>query len=172
MQLNQRDIIGSEFFEVQRILKTNNIAKYISLLAIAVLLWSWYIGLTTFIAGKTPLYFFILYSIFTVYLILLFDLFKLVTVINSESIRIYFYFFPFNVKRIFLWEEIKICRIRTYKPIAEYGGWGIRTGGSSGTAYNVSGNIGLQLELTNKKRILIGTQKPDEIKSFLNCLNR
>ena len=139
---------------------------------IAVIIWSWYISLTTFFAGEISFIFFVLYSIFAIYLILLFALFKLITVINSECIRISFHIFPFNVKRIFLWNEIKICRIRTYQPIMEYGGWGIRAWGSSGTAFNVSGNIGLQLELTNKKRVLIGTQKPDEIKNFLHQLNK
>ena len=32
-----------------------------------------------------------------------------------------------------------------------------------GKAYNVSGNEGVQLELTNGKRILIGSQRADEL---------
>ncbi|MES2389410.1 MAG: hypothetical protein V4543_15515, partial [Bacteroidota bacterium] len=53
--------------------------------------------------------------------------------------------------------------IRTYSPMGEYGGWGIRYGINKGWLYNVSGNMGLQLELLDGKKVLIGTRKPDEI---------
>jgi hypothetical protein len=39
-------------------------------------------------------------------------------------------------------------------------------------AYNVSGNRGLQLELTNGKKILLGTQRPEEIAQALIHLNK
>jgi hypothetical protein len=39
----------------------------------------------------------------------------------------------------------------------EYGGWGIKYG-KMGKAYNVSGNRGVQLEFTDGKRLLIGSQ--------------
>ncbi|HOK66664.1 MAG TPA: hypothetical protein PK054_09305 [Anaerohalosphaeraceae bacterium] len=63
-------------------------------------------------------------------------------------------------KRI-AWEEIERLYARTYSPISEYGGWGIRYG-QAGTAYNIRGNQGIQLELKNGKRILIGTQQPQK----------
>jgi len=50
---------------------------------------------------------------------------------------------------------------REYKPIREYGGWGIRYV-IGGIAYNVYGNKGVQLILKNKKKVLVGTQKPEE----------
>lgn len=55
---------------------------------------------------------------------------------------------------------------RTYRPILEYGGWGIRYG-LHGRAYNVSGNRGVQLTLADGKRILIGSQRPDELAAAL-----
>jgi hypothetical protein len=54
----------------------------------------------------------------------------------------------------------------TYRPIIDYGGWGVRFG-RKGMAYNVSGNIGLLISRKNGKTILIGTQKPDEMKEKL-----
>ena len=41
-----------------------------------------------------------------------------------------------------------------------------------GVAYNVSGNKGLQIVLKSCKKILIGTQKPEEIEKFANQLMR
>lgn len=55
-------------------------------------------------------------------------------------------------------EEIESFKIRTYRPISEYGGWGIK-GSSKNKAYNVSGNTGLQLYLKNGSKILFGTQQ-------------
>jgi hypothetical protein len=50
----------------------------------------------------------------------------------------------------------------TYSPLRDYGGWGIRRG-AKGKAYNVSGNHGVRLELSDGKRILIGSQRPEEL---------
>ncbi len=61
-------------------------------------------------------------------------------------------------------DDIERVEVRTYRPIREYGGWGIRGGlGKSGGVYNVSGNRGVQLELANGKRLLIGSQRPEEL---------
>jgi hypothetical protein len=81
----------------------------------------------------------------------------------------------------FIWKEKKISReeidryeVRQYKPIQEYGGWGFRQRSrrfrNAGLAYNVSGNIGLQLHLKNGKKILFGTQRKDAIGSAMNKL--
>jgi hypothetical protein len=75
-------------------------------------------------------------------------------------------FFPVHRRRIAI-RDIKSCEAREYHPIAEYGGWGIRWGGDLGMAYNVRGNQGVQLELANGKRLLIGTQKPKELESAI-----
>jgi hypothetical protein len=59
---------------------------------------------------------------------------------------------------------------RVYRPILEYGGWGIRCGFKGARAYNVSGNKGVQLILQNGKRLLIGSQKPDELVEAINSM--
>ena len=72
-------------------------------------------------------------------------------------------FFPL-MSRVIPFDEITRCEVRTYRPIREYGGWGIRSGlGGTGAAFNVSGNRGVQLELSGGKRLLIGSQKPEEL---------
>lgn len=79
--------------------------------------------------------------------------------VDAEGLHVRF--FPFVKKDIPL-EEIARWEARTYRPILEYGGWGIRCGWK-GMAYNVSGNRGVQLEFTNGKRLLIGSQRPEEL---------
>ena len=68
---------------------------------------------------------------------------------------------PFPRKVIAL-DEIVDHAPRTYRPVLEYGGWGLRTG-RHGWAYNVHGNRGVQLQLQNGQRILIGSQRPEEL---------
>jgi len=88
---------------------------------------------------------------------------RLVTEVRNDGI--YIRFFPFHRGyHGFLWGEIESFGACTYRPILEYGGWGIRFG-SGGKAYNVSGNRGLQLALGGGRsgRVLIGSQRPEEL---------
>jgi hypothetical protein len=96
---------------------------------------------------------------------------NLTTEIRTDGI--YYKFFPFhmNFHRIGF-NQIKSYEIRKYSPIREYGGWGIRYSFKGGKAYNVYGNIGLQLVLTTGQKILLGTQKGEEWKGNLDRLIR
>lgn len=49
-----------------------------------------------------------------------------------------------------------------YDPAAEYGGYGIRSG-AKGLAYIASGNRGVQVELNDGQKLLIGSQRPGEL---------
>jgi hypothetical protein len=71
---------------------------------------------------------------------------------------LHYQFFPIHLKeRLIAFEEIKSYKARTYSPLKEFGGWGIRFGFES-KAYNVSGDKGLQLELENGRKVLFGSQ--------------
>lgn len=95
---------------------------------------------------------------------------QLKTKINEKGI--YYQLFPFHLKEIiFTWDEIAETNIRKYSPIWEYGGWGYRYSFKNGKAFNISGNMGLQLVLKNGKKILIGTNKPEELSVFLETIN-
>ncbi len=49
-----------------------------------------------------------------------------------------------------------------FDPAAEYGGYGIRRG-PRGLAYIAQGNRGVQLELQDGSKLLIGSQRPDDL---------
>lgn len=71
---------------------------------------------------------------------------------------LHYQFFPVHFKeRLIPFEDISRYRARTYSPLKEFGGWGIRFGFES-KAYNVKGDQGLQLELTNGRKVLFGSQ--------------
>jgi hypothetical protein len=73
--------------------------------------------------------------------------------------------YPFSTACIDL-AEIENAEVREYSAMREFGGWGIRTG-RSGKCYSAYGTQGVQLWLKGDKRILIGTQKVDELAAAL-----
>ncbi len=101
----------------------------------------------------------ILITLLMIGLTALFYTMKLVVEIRSDGIH--FRFPPMIMKfRKIGREEIDRAEVREYKPIKEYGGWGIKMVSKKyGTAYNVRGKTGLQLYLRNGNRILFGTQR-------------
>ncbi|HPG73989.1 MAG TPA: hypothetical protein PLM49_06835 [Bacteroidales bacterium] len=93
---------------------------------------------------------------------------KLETKINEKGV--WFRYHPFHLRYCCIeWNEIDKAYVRLYRPMKEYGGWGMRTAfnGDNGKAYNVAGNIGLQLELKNGSKVLIGTAQGVEMREFL-----
>lgn len=68
------------------------------------------------------------------------------------------------------WTEVSSVYVREYDPLTEYGGWGLK-GFAANRAYNVAGSNGLQLVLRNGKRVLVGTQCPNEIRQLLQRLS-
>ncbi|MCB7480915.1 hypothetical protein [Christiangramia sediminis] len=97
--------------------------------------------------------------------LILFLTLRLHTKIDSNGIKTSFEPLTFFRKE-YKWNEISKCYVRKYAPIREYGGWGIRGSGKS-KAYNVSGNMGIQIITKDQKKFLIGTNKPEEAKRVL-----
>ena len=70
-------------------------------------------------------------------------------------------FFPIHLKEhLISFDDIVSYKLRTYSPIREFGGWGIRYGFEC-KGYTVSGNKGLEITLKNGRKILFGSQKPN-----------
>ncbi|MDR1591281.1 MAG: hypothetical protein LBS16_00095 [Prevotellaceae bacterium] len=124
-----------------------------------------------------------------VVLLLVITLFWITNVeLCMKSEGIFVKMFPFKMKyKFFAWENIEKAYLRKYSPLSEYGGWGVRVKLFSlkmfnlfglkkaffnETAYVISGNTGLQLELKNGKRVLISTQKPAEIEEILKKIEK
>lgn len=102
-------------------------------------------------------------------IILLFMNLKLETRIDENGISYKFY--PFHKSyQIISWNTISNSYIRNYNAIYEYGGWGIRFSfrKKKGKAFTTKGSIGLQIELKNGRKVLIGTQKKEELRRVLN----
>ncbi|MPR36024.1 hypothetical protein [Salmonirosea aquatica] len=93
--------------------------------------------------------------------LVLFYLLRLTTEISSEEIRVIY--FPMWRTRI-PWHEVESAEIIKYGFV----GYGIRFSFRYGTVYNAKGNWGLQIVKKNGGKILIGTQKPNELKAAVD----
>ncbi|MEN8150101.1 MAG: DUF6141 family protein [Planctomycetota bacterium] len=89
---------------------------------------------------------------------------KLVVTVDKECVRIRW--IPF-ARRTLPLADIESAETRTYRPLLEYGGWGVRFSFRHGTAWNASGDRGVQLVLTTGKRLLIGSQRPEELEAAI-----
>lgn len=79
-------------------------------------------------------------------------------------------FVPFHTRTIRC-EDITCCTVRTYKPLRECGGWGIRHI-RGGWAYTVAGNEGVELELKDGRRVLIGSKRSEELAGAIDACRR
>lgn len=117
----------------------------------------------------------LVFSFITLLLVIvLFFMLKLKTRIDEKGIQ--YRFFPFHFSnKLITWNEIENVNVRKYNAITEYGGWGLKGGvlwnKNKGVAYNVKGNMGIQLILKNGKKILIGTQKENDIRRIIQTYN-
>lgn len=95
-------------------------------------------------------------------------IFKLNTRIDENGIH--YKFFPFHIsEKSISWYDVDKCYVRKYQPITEFGGWGIKfIPGGVEKVYSTRGNMGIQFELKNGKKILFGTQKPEMAQQALN----
>ena len=81
--------------------------------------------------------------------------------------RIVIRYFPFW-RRTILLRDVADCSPCEYRPILQYGGWGIRYGIGRGMCYTLYGNTGVRLNLTSGRQLLIGSQRPEELASAIS----
>jgi hypothetical protein len=84
---------------------------------------------------------------------------RLIVTVTAESVDIHYR--PLTRRTIHV-ADITHVEARTYSPLREYGGWGIRGLGSN-RAYNVSGNEGVELTLFDGRKVLLGSRRAEEL---------
>lgn len=90
---------------------------------------------------------------------------KLVTQIRTDGI--YVRYAPFQPSfSVYPWQSIEEVYIREYNALQEYGGWGVRIS-PLGKAFIASGNTGMQIILKDGSKVLIGTNRVEEMKMIL-----
>ena len=101
---------------------------------------------------------------FMLLLLFLFYVMTLVVEVREDGVRIRL--FPIFGRWV-PFRDIESYEARSYSPLREYGGWGIRWSPSKGWAFNISGNSGVQFSLSRGRNLLIGSQRADELEAAI-----
>ena len=101
----------------------------------------------------------------------LFLLAKLETEVRSDGLYVRYFPIHINFKR-FTTSDLSKYYAREYDAGLEYGGWGIKYGLRlrTGKAYSVNGNKGVQLVFKNGKKLLIGSQRAEELEEAIRSI--
>lgn len=98
-------------------------------------------------------------------ILLLFIFMRLEVEVCTRSFR--YRFFPFIPRwRKFGLESLESAEAISYRPIIEFGGWGIRYGRGM-WAYTVSGDKGVIVRIRNGKTFMLGTRRPEDLRRSL-----
>jgi hypothetical protein len=94
-------------------------------------------------------------------------LLQMTTEATAGELRVWFGWLPIY-RRLIPIESIRSVEVVTYRPIVEYGFWGIRPGPNGERALIARGNRGVRIELTDGTKLLIGSQKPELLAAALD----
>ena len=112
----------------------------------------------------------VFYMLLGALLLFLYFFGRLITEVRPDGVHVRW--FPFHRSFIhFPVQSLERYEAITYRPIRDFGGWGIRHRGGS-KAYNVSGNRGVDLEFTDGKRLMIGSKKPEQMAQAIASIAR
>jgi hypothetical protein len=102
---------------------------------------------------------------------------RMLTTVDGSTLRISFGYLNLIKKEISL-DDIRGARVVTYRPIRQFGGWGIRTGKFEGKrtgCYSMKGNRGVLILLardvricfTKTNRVIVESASPEKLKASL-----
>jgi hypothetical protein len=99
---------------------------------------------------------------FTLPLVMIVGVLRMTTLVTPTDVRVWFGFIPTYRREIPL-SGISRVEVVQYRPIADTKGWGVRTGRDGERVLNARGNRGVRLHLVDGSKILIGSQRPEEL---------
>jgi hypothetical protein len=93
---------------------------------------------------------------------ILVGLLRMTTEVTPGVARVWFGWIP-TYRRVVPIGTIQRLEVVSYRPLADYWGWGIRSGRDGERVLNARGNRGVRLYLFDGSRLLIGSQRPEAL---------
>jgi len=87
---------------------------------------------------------------------------RMTTIVTPTEVHVWFGFVP-TYRRAFAIGSIARVEVVQYRPILDYGGWGIRITRDGERVLNARGDRGVRLHLADGSKILIGSQRAEEL---------
>jgi hypothetical protein len=89
-------------------------------------------------------------------------LFRMTTEVTPTDVRVWFGWIP-TYRRFVPVVSVQKIEVVSYRPLADYGGWGVRWGRDGERVLIARGNGGVRLHLADGTRVLIGSQRPESL---------
>jgi hypothetical protein len=98
--------------------------------------------------------------------LLVFGVLKLTIEVTPSECRVWFGWIP-TYSQVISLDQIQSVEPIQYRPLTDCGGWGIRTSREGERVLNARGELAVRITLNDGSRILLGTQRPDELAAAL-----
>jgi hypothetical protein len=95
-------------------------------------------------------------------LVLIIGVLRMTTEVTPTDLRVWFGWIP-TYRQFVPITSIEGLEVVSFRPIADYGFWGIRSGKDGERALIARGNRGVRLHLTDGTHLLIGSQRPEAL---------
>jgi hypothetical protein len=95
-------------------------------------------------------------------MLLVIVLLYMTTEVTPTDVRVWFGWVP-AYRRILPIDDVRRVEVVTFRPIKDYGFWGIRSGRDGERVLIARGNRGVRLELADGSTLLIGSQRPEAL---------
>ncbi len=92
---------------------------------------------------------------------------RMTTEVTASTCRVWFGIVP-TYRRAILLEEIRRVEIVRYRPIRDHGFWGVRTTKDGERIWTARGDRGVRVHLADGSRVLIGSQRPEDLAAVLD----
>lgn len=98
-------------------------------------------------------------------------LLRMTTEVHPTECIVWFGWLP-TYREVVPLASIKVVEAVTYRPLRDCGGWGIRRGVGDERVLNARGDRGVRLTLIDGDKILIGSQRAEELAQALDHARR
>ena len=99
---------------------------------------------------------------FTLPVVMVVGVLRMTTLVTPTDVRVWFGFIP-TYRRDIPISSIARVEVVVYRPIADCKGWGVRTGPDGERVLNARGNRGVRLYLVDGSKLLIGSQRAEQL---------
>jgi hypothetical protein len=91
---------------------------------------------------------------------------RMTTVVTPTECLVWFGWVP-TLRHTVALDQIRRVEVVTYRPLLDCQGWGVRTGLDGERVLNARGNRGVRLFMGDGTRLLIGSQRPEDLARVL-----
>lgn len=98
--------------------------------------------------------------------LLIVSILHMTTEATADLLTVWYGWFPIYRRSVAI-SSMKSCEVVDYRPIRDHGGWGVRACRSGERALTARGSRGVRLTMINGQKLLIGSQRPEELAMVL-----